>query len=661
MISWALIFVVWSMAGPVLPPLPTLAARDDFGLVAVTGPGQGGPALSPEGRLDAEEAMRNYQELLERSRRARDLHGVAESLYRIGNLQLLRRDLRAALRSYAEGLEAARAAGDKLLSAALLERIGEIHRIEGRRQESLDAYTEALRLARELGDRPAIAQTLDGLGALYRAWDRDADAFAAFQESLVIRRQVGDKRGEAQTLNQLAQLYLARGDHQGAMAAAQEALTLSREVGDRLTIAESLNALGGVEYRRRNLQQALQYFSEYLQIAVGLGEEEHRAQALHNLGLVQIELGNYAEALRNFQEFLRQSQGPGQREALADVLHNIGRIQYLQGNYRDALKYFEDSLRMGKGVVGDARAAETLASLGGVHRALGNYSQALDRFREARDLYQRVGEKGRLADLIVQIEALEKAVAAAQRGVVVTVVPPALPTDLTLRFRPRKGAVLRYRNEVVTEADVALPPVHVVKYDLQVEVQDVDREENVSLRLAINDRPVATARFSPLLRRLSFSRLGPSEGEVPTTTDLINGFTEADVAFAEGPLKPGDRFPSQGKVEIPGLGRPLDVRYTNTVKGFSNLLGLTVVEVEANIAGAGTVTLRHPASGADLTLRNVRGIGKRHYQPDLGTLVGEDWYVEVEVSAKKAGREEFGSIRMKARSLLDVVRSRDFQ
>jgi predicted ATPase/DNA-binding CsgD family transcriptional regulator len=248
-----------------------------------------------------EESLPLYREL-------GDQHGIAYSLYRLGNVAWVRSDTAKARSLLEEALALSKEVDDKEYMAYSLFSLALVASSQGEYARACALYEEGLTMHRELGNKRGIAHTLSQLAqALFVSHGDQARVRSLLEECLVLSREVGFKEGIAAARCLFGQLALGQGDLMTARSQVEESVMLYKEMGHRHGTAESLAVLGQVLAAQGDSAAARLLYEESLVISGAVGEQWVIAARLVGLGEVvaaqqklewAAQLWGAAEALR---------------------------------------------------------------------------------------------------------------------------------------------------------------------------------------------------------------------------------------------------------------------------------------------------------------------------------------------------------------------------
>jgi DNA-binding CsgD family transcriptional regulator len=265
-------------------------------------------AQAHELRGEFEQALRDYECVLDTACRATDHPGEWQSLLDLGFLWLARDYDRAG--DFLRGaLELARRIDDPQRLAHSLNRLGNwyVNMEQPRRGQNL--HQQALAIFEQFDDRRNIADTQDLLGVSTYLQGNRSGAITHFEQADAIYRELNERQGLVSTLATLAHLRsssrvydtLSRATHnwEQMLSECEEALAIAREIawrsGEVYALCEQAACLSAIgEYGR-----ALATAQEGRLIAEEMEHNEWLTIAHCNLGIIYLDLLLPDAALRH--------------------------------------------------------------------------------------------------------------------------------------------------------------------------------------------------------------------------------------------------------------------------------------------------------------------------------------------------------------------------
>jgi serine/threonine protein kinase/tetratricopeptide (TPR) repeat protein len=352
-----------------------------------------GNTYSNLSRYDDAEALLTSALEIRKATLGAEHRDVAECLYRLGELRLVRGDYKRNDYAMAEkDLREALVIRSKLFGKESLEVAEVLIELAGLQyyrsdyEEAEKLYREVLKVRRTLlGDEDgAVAESIHGLAVML--WlQKDLDeAERLLLESLDIARRVGKDQVTTAGLHNLAMFYLEAGDFENAEKVMHEALNVEREVsGDdhhgvafrMQTLAFILNKKGSYQAAEKQAREALARYQAHFG-----DRHQDTAISMRILADVLRNLGEYEESEQLYRmsiDILEELLGADHRRTasarngLGVLLMNVARYDEAEKELLFAFQFFRDNFGEA-----DRRTRETISTLSALYEAWGKPEKA---------------------------------------------------------------------------------------------------------------------------------------------------------------------------------------------------------------------------------------------------------------------------------------------
>ena len=321
------------------------------------------------GRI-AEEALRfdiaiaRYSDALELSRR-RDSSAYAYALFRQGHIQRTIGDDANALAYLKRALRIFRRLHDRANTALVLNALGNVFLVRGELKRAEAKYEAALVESASIGNRRFEATVLNNIGLIWKKRGEFPRAIEYYDRALVIDTDIRERSGMGRELgNKVGALILLR-KYIEALALCDETIAIQRLLGRLDLLAVSLTNRGIVLRHLGRINEATQAAQEALQIERDLGRKEGIGRCLSLFGGIAVSRGNFQEAIARYQESISLQKAIGRPEGVAIDLENLGECYVMISDYTNAATSFRGSYDY--------------------YRKLGNHPKALEMERKARE------------------------------------------------------------------------------------------------------------------------------------------------------------------------------------------------------------------------------------------------------------------------------------
>src|SRR5215469_3030922 len=289
-----------------------------------------------------------------------------------------------ALRNYQESLDITRRLGEKGAMGRSLNEMGQLLYGMGKSDDALRNYQDALKLRRDIGDKQGIGETLIDLGNLYNERGDLDQALQRYKESLQIQRDLSDEFSQAICLNNMGNIYLGRSDYQEALTFYQQALQLREKLKVPAEIAESVHNLGEVTLRMGQFDQALSHYLRALELYRGAGSKRDAAIESHSMATVFEYQGRYGAVLSAEEEALKVFRGLQDRGFwFGDILSGYGNALSLVGRSGEAQKSLDQALGLAREIKSEPLMAQILNYQGDLSFYQGDLKSARSQYEQA--------------------------------------------------------------------------------------------------------------------------------------------------------------------------------------------------------------------------------------------------------------------------------------
>ena len=324
--------------------------------------------------------------------------------------------------------------------------------VEGDRLGHLDRGHIWARLARATlermgGDARLEAQLENNLALVIDTEARPEDVLVHQRRAVQLAEQAGDSELRlASMYNNLAGTLAETGEFEEALQRAQQArLTFERALGaEHHKVAVAMGMLGYIHDRRGDVSEAMRWYERgYEQIVRELGPDNmHSVTLLDNLAISQASLGQLEPAERNLRRVLElrtRALGPRSVE-VARAHRNLGVLLSRSGRAKEALTEQRRALAITERALGGEhpQVASMLEEVANALEKSALHGEALPLRERALEIRERVygGDHpslttpvGNLAHNLLELGELDRALAAANRALLVADAPSVAPME----------------------------------------------------------------------------------------------------------------------------------------------------------------------------------------------------------------------------------------
>lgn len=238
--------------------------------------------LSHQNAGDYPRALYSQQTANQIAHGLQDSFLIAQSRYRIGNIQYKLDLLESARQQYLKSVDIFANLDSLRWVAYVHNAFGILERNENNLQEALRYYQQAYDLLSELGLSDLSAVPLSNIGDIYLLQGRYDEALKIFNKSLAMRQKGGETNNVAIAHLNIGQSLLGLNRHNEALRESRLGLKIARNNGFREVETLGLRDLSDTFKKIGQLDSALHYLEVHLMLNDSLQREENEAQ-LENL------------------------------------------------------------------------------------------------------------------------------------------------------------------------------------------------------------------------------------------------------------------------------------------------------------------------------------------------------------------------------------------
>jgi eukaryotic-like serine/threonine-protein kinase len=292
-----------------------------------------------------QDAIRNYQDSLEISRKLGLKKGIADSLQAIASSQAALGQPELALKNYNEALDLRREIGDKLGTGDALNDLAQTYDDSGQYDQALKLFKESLQIEIDAGNQSNQGLVLSNIGNVYLSKADYQNARTYFEQSLQVREKLKVPTDIADTLHNLAETLGYMADYDQALQYYERALDLRRSAGDKLSVAIESSSMGTLFAYQGRYGAALS--SEEDAVKTIRDTQEHGfwlAEVLGSYGRALAEVGRNDEAQKNLDEAISAAQSEKNEAKVAELLGYQGDNAFYRGDYKSAAALYGQAL-----------------------------------------------------------------------------------------------------------------------------------------------------------------------------------------------------------------------------------------------------------------------------------------------------------------------------
>jgi len=291
-----------------------------------------------------EEAMKNYLDSMEISKRLGLKRLLANNLSELAQVQITLGKPEAASASFGQSLQILREIGMKKDYGDILINRGAFYEARGEYDKALQDYKDALQIQREAGDENYQALCLSNIGNLYLAKGDTDNALTYLQQSLELRRKLNQPDYLAMTLRSMGEVYSAIGDYDKSLSNLMGALEASRKAGDTNVTAGVSWQIGTVFVSQGRLGAAVSAMQDSVKsYRAGNNYSVEMATALTSLADALAVAGRGSESGPVLDEASGIARGLKNESLNSQILISRGDIAFYQGDLKSARTFYQQA------------------------------------------------------------------------------------------------------------------------------------------------------------------------------------------------------------------------------------------------------------------------------------------------------------------------------
>jgi eukaryotic-like serine/threonine-protein kinase len=302
-----------------------------------------------------------------------------------------------AMRNYQQSMDISRRLGMKRLLAVNLVEMALVQISLGKPDAALSDYEQALKIQNEIGVKKEVGDTLIDMAIVYQERGQYDKSLELLKQSLQIQRDTGDQTYQALCLNNIGAVYLSKGDSDDAFTYFQQALQMREKLGSPGDIADSLHGLGEAYEATGQYDQALSSFLRATDLWRKAGDTRGAAVESHEMGLVFRYQDRIGAALSAMQDAVKSFRDLKDRSRdMAEMLTDLGGTLAKAGRGAEADKLLEEAKGMAVDLKNDSLQAAILNAQGDSQFYRGDLKGAKTSYDQALLMASRGSEQDKV-------------------------------------------------------------------------------------------------------------------------------------------------------------------------------------------------------------------------------------------------------------------------
>jgi tetratricopeptide (TPR) repeat protein/predicted Ser/Thr protein kinase len=380
-----------------------------------------------------------------------------------------------AMANYQNSMEISKRLGLKRLLANSLSEIALVQNTMGKSKEALGSYDQSLQIFHDIGMKKDFGDTLINRGVLYETLGDYDKALQDFKESLQIQRDAQDENYQALNLSNIGGVYLFKGDTDNALTYLQQSLQLRQKLNDPEYVAETLSALADVYTATGEYDKALTSVMSALDISRKSNNVGGAAAQSHQIGLLLLYQGRVGPAVGAMQDSVTGYRAVGNRsreliESLNDLAHSLA----LAGRGDESPKPMDEAGELARDLKNDSVQSALLSTRGDVAFYRGDLVAAKPAYDQALRVASRAKDRDRI--LIAKLSLAKVAIVEGRA--------PAALSDLRAITQQATAVTLKYFS-LQSSVAMADAMIHIKDYvHARQELEsDLSRSERLGARM----------------------------------------------------------------------------------------------------------------------------------------------------------------------------------
>lgn len=285
--------------------------------------------------------------------RSRDARDEADSLFRIGELQLQQRNPSKTVESALAALEIYHRLSDLRAQGLTYDLLGKAYVELGRFKEAEDASRRRLAVARDTQDYRGQVFALNNIGSLLLQQGEDTAAEKTFIEAVDIANKFKIIEGQGLSLSNLGLATARLGDYNKAIKLYETALTFRRQIGDPIAEANTYNNLGEAYLAIGDYQNTIGTFGYAMRLAkmsrdtpkaLSSAYRTNEFRAIDGLVAAHSAIGRNERAFELLTQRLALANKLQSPQEELKTFESYALYYEKQGNYQTARNFYERAI-----------------------------------------------------------------------------------------------------------------------------------------------------------------------------------------------------------------------------------------------------------------------------------------------------------------------------
>ncbi len=298
-----------------------------------------------------------------------------------------------AMKDFQESMEISRKLGLKRLLANSLSETAQVQIAMGKPDAAMTSYNQSLQILKEIGIKKDYGDILINRGVLYESRGDVDKALQDYKDALQIERDANDENYMAVCLSNIGYVYFAKGDTDNSLIYYQQSLALREKLNQPVYLTETLSALGDVYTSMGDYDKALQVLLRAQDVSRKANDARAAAGVSVLVGNVLTYEGRVGAAVSAMQDSVNGYRSANNHSIdMVDALNGLASAFALAGRPSESAKPLDEARNLAKDLKNDAANSELLNTQGDIayysgdlKAARGFYEQAASAAARAKD------------------------------------------------------------------------------------------------------------------------------------------------------------------------------------------------------------------------------------------------------------------------------------
>ncbi len=298
-----------------------------------------------------------------------------------------------AMKNFQDSMEISRKLGLKRLLANSLSEVAQVQITMGKAEVAMASYNQALQILKEIGIKKDYGDILINRGVLYESRGDLDKALQDYKDALQIERDANDENYMGVCLANIGYIYFAKGDLDNSLIYYQQSLALRQKLNQPVILSDTLSALGDVYTSMGDYDKALQVLLQAQDVSRKANNARAAAGVTVLVGNVLNYEGRVGAAVSAMQDSVNGYRSANNQSIdMVEALNGLAGSLALAGRSGESGKPLDEARNMAKDLKNDSANSELLNTQGDIayyggdlKAARGFYEQAATAAARAKD------------------------------------------------------------------------------------------------------------------------------------------------------------------------------------------------------------------------------------------------------------------------------------